>query len=436
MSLTDSAARNAKPRQKSYKLSDGHGLYLQVEPSGSKLWRLKYRFSDKEKRLSFGVYPSVTLAQARERQVEARRLLGTGVDPGEFKKQTRRAAVVASANTFEAVAREWFLKFSAVWAKSHSSKVLLRLENELFPWLGSRPISSIEAVELLESVRRTEARGALETAHRCLGYCGQIFRYAIATGRAQRNPVPDLRGALPPVNPTHFASITDPSGVGGLLRAIDCYHGALVTRCALRLAPLTFVRPGELRKAEWAHFDLIGAEWHIPGERMKMGRDLIVPLSRQAMDVLRELHPLTGHGQYLFPSVQRSTRPMSENTVNAGLRRLGFTGDEMTGHGFRAMARTILDEVLGYRVEWIEHQLAHEVRDHNGRAYNRTAFLQGRKDMMQGWADYLDGLRSPKDVVAVIPKTNQSQVPQPITPSGPSAKILSFANTALKGGAE
>jgi integrase len=432
MTLTDAAARNAKPREKPYKLSDGHGLYLQVEPSGSKLWRLKYRFNEKEKRLSFGAYPAVTLAQAREHQLEARRLLGTGIDPGEYKKQTRRAAVVAGANTFEAVGREWFLKFSSVWAESHSSKVLLRLENDVFPWLGSRPIALIEADELLETIRRTEARGAHETAHRCLGYCGQIFRYAIATGRAKRNPAADLREALPPVKSTHFASITDPKGVGGLLRAIDGYHGALMTRCALRLAPLTFVRPGELRKAEWAHFDLVTAEWRIPGERMKMGRDLIVPLSRQALDVLRDLHPLTGHGQYLFPSTQRNIRPMSENTVNAALRRLGFTGDEMTGHGFRAMARTILDEVLGYRVEWIEHQLAHEVRDHNGRAYNRTAFLQQRKEMMQGWADYLDGLRSPSDVVAVIPKTLPSRVSQPIAPAGPSAKFLSFANTALK----
>jgi len=412
MSLTDTTARNAKPREKPYKLSDGHGLYLQVEPSGSKLWRLKYRFHEKEKRLAFGVYPEVTLSQAREHQKEARRLLNTGIDPAEYKKQAKRAAVIASANTFEAVGREWFLKFSSVWAESHSSKVLLRLENDVFPWLGSRPIASIEADALLETIRRTEARGALETAHRCLGYCGQIFRYAIATGRAKRNPAADLRGALPPVKSTHFASITDPDGVGGLLRAIDGYHGDLKTRCALRLAPLTFVRPGELRKAEWAHFDFVAAEWRIPGERMKMGRDLVVPLSRQALDVLRDLYPLTGHGQYLFPSTQRNTRPMSENTVNAALRRLGFTGDEMTGHGFRAMARTILDEVLGYRVEWIEHQLAHEVRDHNGRAYNRTAFLEQRKEMMQGWADYLDGLRSAKDVVAIIPKASPFSVSQ------------------------
>ena len=433
MSLTDAAARNAKPREKSYKLSDSNGLYLQVEPNGSKLWRLKYRFNEKEKRLAFGVYPEVTLAQAREHQLEARRLLSSGVDPGEYKKQTKRAAIIAGANTFEAVAREWFLKFSSIWATSHSSKVLLRLENDIFPWLGSRPIASIEADELLAAIRRTEARGALETAHRCLGYCGQIFRYAIATGRAKRNPAADLRGALPPVKSTHLASITNPDGVGGLLRAIDGYQGSLVTRCALKLAPLTFVRPGELRKAEWADFDLIVAEWRIPGDRMKMGRDLIVPLSRQAMDVVHELQPLTGHGLYLFPGVQRAARPMSENTVNAALRRLGFTGDEMTGHGFRAMARTILDEVLGYRVEWIEHQLAHEVRDHNGRAYNRTAFLQGRKEMMQGWADYLDGLRCPRDVVAIVPKAVRSSVEQSVGPAAQlSARILPFSNSGLK----
>jgi integrase len=433
MSLTDAAARNAKPREKSYKLSDSNGLYLQVEPNGSKLWRLKYRFNEKEKRLAFGVYPEVTLAQAREHQLEARRLLSSGVDPGEYKKQTKRAAIIAGANTFEAVGREWFLKFSSIWATSHSSKVLLRLENDVLPWLGSRPIASIEADELLAAIRRTEARGALETAHRCLGYCGQIFRYAIATGRAKRNPAADLRGALPPVKTIHLASITNPDGVGGLLRAIDGYQGSLVTRCALKLAPLTFVRPGELRKAEWAHFDLIAAEWRIPGDRMKMGRDLIVPLSRQAMDVLRELQPLTGHRLYLFPGVQLAARPMSENTVNAALRRLGFTGDEMTGHGFRAMARTILDEVLGYRVEWIEHQLAHEVRDHNGRAYNRTAFLQGRKEMMQGWADYLDGLRCPSDVVAIVPKAVRSSVEQSVGPAAQlSVRMLPFSNSGLK----
>jgi integrase len=399
MSLTDIAVRNAKPREKPFKLSDEKGLYLQVEPSGSKLWRLKYRYVDKERKLALGTYPEVTLAQARERQLDARRLLANGIDPGEHRKQAKRAAKVAAANTFEAIAREWFLKFSSGWAKSHSSKVLLRLENNLFPWLGSRPIAALEADELLETIRRVEARGALDTAHRCLGYCGQVFRYAIATSRAKRNPAADLRGALPPTHAKHFASITDPEGVGELLRAIEGYRGNLLTRLALRLAPLTFVRPGELRSAEWAHFHMNDAEWRIPAERMKMKEDLIVPLSRPAIAVIEELQPLTGNGRFLFPSEYGRSRPMSENTINAALRRLGYSNDEMTGHGFRAMARTMLDEVLEYRVEWIEHQLAHEVKDPNGRAYNRTAFLAGRKEMMQGWADYLDGLRLGKPQV-------------------------------------
>jgi hypothetical protein len=251
--LTDMAARNAKPREKPYKLSDSKGLYLQVQPNGSKLWRLKYRFNGKERRLAFGAYPEVTLSRARERQIEARRVLDRGIDPGEFKKQAKRAAVVADANTFKAVAREWFLKHSSGWAKSHTDKVLLRLENDLFPWLGSRPVAAIDASELLETIRRIESRGALDAAHRCLRYSSQVFRYAIATARAKRNPASDLRGALPPAKGGHFASITDPDKVGALLRAIDGYEGALVTRCALRLAPLTFVRPGELRTAEWAH---------------------------------------------------------------------------------------------------------------------------------------------------------------------------------------
>jgi integrase len=397
MPLTDLLVRAAKPREKLYKLSDSKGLYLQVEPNGSKLWRLKYRFNGKERRLAFGVYPEVTLSRARERQLEARRVLDEGIDPGELKKQAKRAAIVASANTFEAVAREWFLKHANGWAASHSSRVLLRLENDLFPWLGSRPVAAIDAGELLETVRRIEGRGALDSAHRCLGYSSQIFRYAIATARAKHNPAADLRGALPPAKGGHFASITDPEKIGPLLRAIDGYEGAFVTRCALRLAPLTFVRPGELRTAEWAHFDLDAREWRIPAERMKMQEGLIVPLSRQAMEVVEELRPATGRGRYLFPSLQSPARPMSENTVNAALRRLGYGSDEITGHGFRAMARTILDEVLEFRVEWIEHQLAHEVKDPNGRAYNRTAFLAGRKKMMQAWADYLDGLRAQKN---------------------------------------
>jgi integrase len=280
MSLSDLTIRNAKAREKAYKLGDGRGLYLLVEPNGSKLWRLKYRFAQKDRKLSLGAYPEVTLALARERQLEARRLIDRDVDPLEHKKQEKRSARLANANSFEAVGREWYLKFSATWAASHSSKVLLRLENNLFPWLGCRPISGLEADEILEALRRIEARGALETAHRCLAYCGQIFRYAIATGRARRNPAADLRGSLPPARGKHLASITNPEGIAELLRAIDGYHGSERTRCALRLAPLTFVRPGELRHAEWSEVDFPTSEWRIPGDKMKMQQHHLIPLSR------------------------------------------------------------------------------------------------------------------------------------------------------------
>jgi integrase len=397
MSLTDTAVRNAKPREKPYKLSDAGGLYLRVETNGSKFWCLKYRFVAKEKKLSLGAYPEVTLARARERQLEARRLLDDKIDPSERKKQDKRAAEVAAANTFEAVAREWFCKFQPTWAESHSSKVLLRLNNDLIPWLGARPISAIEADELLGVIRRVETRGALDSAHRCLGTSSQIFRYAIATSRAKRNPAADLRGSLPPAQDNHFPSITEPDEVGELLRAIDGYKGNFATCCALRLAPLVFLRPINLRKAEWQHVSLSLAEMRIPGVLLKMREDLVVPLARQAVAILQELQPLTGQGRFLFPCEGKPARPMSENAINGALRRLGYsTDEEMTGHGFRAMARTILDEVLGYRVEWIEMQLAHTVKDPNGRAYNRTAFLGARKEMMQGWADYLDRLREGK----------------------------------------
>lgn len=397
MSLTDTGVRSAKPRQKRYKVSDGRGLYLLIEANGSKLWRFKYRFAGKEKKLALGAYPEVTLAMARDRHIDARRMLANGIDPAEYRKQSRRSAKVAAANTFEAIAREWIAKFTPIWAPTHTDKIVLRLENEVFPWVGRRPISAIEADELLEVIRRVEARGALETARRCLSYCSQVFRYAIATaGRARRNPAADLRGALPYAKVTHFASITEPKGVGELMRAIDGYEGNFITRCALRLAPLVFVRPAVLREAQWEHFDLEAAEWRVPRELMKMDEDLIVPLSRQALAILNVLKPRTGHGRYLFPSERSIRRAMSNNTINAALRRLGYSTDEMTGHGFRAMARTILDEVLNVRVDWIEHQLAHRVRDTNGRAYNRTAFLEGRRQMMQRWADYLDELRTTK----------------------------------------
>ena len=402
MSLTDTKVKNAKVTDRRYKMYDAKGLYLEVRPSGAKTWRMRYQFAGRDKKLTFGDYPAVSLAMARDLQIDAHRMLATAVDPGELKRQAKRSAKVAAAISFEDVAREWFSKFSARWAESHSSKVLLRLENDLFPWLGFRPISAIEADELLTVLRRVEARGALDSAHRCLGYCSQIFRYAIATARARRNPAADLKGALPPARGGHFASIINPDEIGQLLRAIECYAGNLRTRCALRLAPLTFVRPGELRHAQWAHINLDTAEWRIPAQIMKMKEDLIVPLSRQALDVLKDLRPATGHHTYLFHCDRSTKRPMSENTINAALRRLGYSNDEMTGHGFRAMARTLLDEELGYRVEWIEHQLAHAVKDPNGRAYNRTAFMAGRREMMQGWADYLDKLRETKPKVVAL----------------------------------
>jgi integrase len=352
--LTNRTARDARPREKSYKVFDAKGLYLQIEPNGSKYWRLKYRFAGKHKTLALGLHPEVSLTRARAKRLAARRLLDEGVDPREHKRQTRMAAINVHANTFRVVANEWFAKFSPRWTESHGHVIRLRLENDIFPRLGSRPIASIEAPEILDAIRRVETRGALASAHRCLSCCGRTFRYAVATGRAKRNPATDLLGALPPPKTAHFASITDPQEVGALLRAIDGYRGALVTRCALKLAPLVFVRPGELRQAEWAHIDLCAAEWRIPAAQTKMRRELIVPLSQQVMAILRELQSRTGHRRYLFPSVRRPTKAMSSGTINAALRRLGYSCEQMTGHGFRAMARTILDEVLSVRVEWIE----------------------------------------------------------------------------------
>lgn len=387
--------RTAKPRSASYRISDGGGLYMLVDPDGSKRWRFQYtRPGGGRNTLGLGDYPTVTTAAARAGCADARRLLSEGVDPGEHRKVAKSMKAELAANSFEAVAREWFAKYSATWVPGHADKIIRRLERDIFPWLGAKPAAEIKAPELLAVLRRIEERGALETAHRALQNCGQIFRYAIATGRAERDTAADLRGALPPVKQKHLAAITDPKGIGPLLRAVDAYTGTLVTKCALRLAPLVFVRPGELRQAEWAEIDLDGATWEIPAERMKMKQPHIVPLSSQAVGILRELHALTGEGRYVFPSARSSSRPMSNNAILAALRRMGYDKSEMSGHGFRAMARTILDEVLGFRPDWIEHQLAHAVKDPNGRAYNRTAHLKQRREMMQAWADYLDGLKA------------------------------------------
>ncbi|MDE2758645.1 MAG: integrase arm-type DNA-binding domain-containing protein [Acidobacteriota bacterium] len=394
MPLTDVAVRRAQPNKKSRKIFDGRGLYLEVSPRGGKWWRVKYRFEGKDKRISLGVYPHVSLKEARRRCEDARRLLVGGVDPSAHRQALKAAKAQRDSNTFEAVAREWFTKQAPIWAPSHSSLIMSRLQRNIFPWLGAKPIAGINASQLLEVVRRIEQRGVLETAHRVLQNCGQVFRYAVATGRAERDLSADLRGALSPVKKKHFASLTDPKNVGPLLRVLDGYQGSLIVRCALRLAPLVFVRPGELRRAEWSDIDLEAAEWRLT--ITKTNTPHLVPLSRQAVEVLRELYPLTGHGRFVFPSgrTPRGERPMSENAVLAALRRLGIGKDEMTGHGFRAMARTLLDEVLGFRPDYIEHQLAHVVRDPLGRAYNRTAHLPQRREMMQEWADYLDRLRA------------------------------------------
>jgi len=395
--LTDIKVRQAKPGSKAQKLSDSQGLFLQISPSGGKWWRLAYRFMGKQKLLSLGTYPAVSLAEARQRRDEAKKLLANGVDPAENRKAAKLSRQERAANSFEAVAREWFAKFSTTWSKSHGDRIIRRLENDIFPWLGDKPIADITPPTLLAVVRRIEDRGAVETSHRAMQNCGQVFRYAVATGRAERDPSQDLKGALPPVTKNHFKSITDPVQIGALLRNIDTYRGGLVARCAIRLAPLVFVRPGELRHAEWEHIDLETAEWRYTVS--KTNTEHIVPLSRQAVSILQELQPLTGHKRYVFPANRGQGRPMSENTINAALRSLGYDKETLTGHGFRAMARTLLDEILGFRPDIIEHQLAHAVRDPLGRAYNRTTHLPERRKMMQDWADYLDKLKVGAEVI-------------------------------------
>jgi integrase len=398
MPLTDLKARNAKPTSKLYRLADEKGMYLEVTPTKAKYWRLKYRLGGKEKRLALGVYPEVTLAAARAKRDDARRQLASGVDPAVHRRLTKHLAATAAADSFEAVAREWHAKQAPAWVPSHGDRILRRLERDIFPYLGSRPTGQIDAPELLPVLRRIESRGAVETAHRALHNCSQVFRYAIVTGRAKRDPAQDLRGALAPVVERHHASIKEPKAIGQLMRAITGYQGTPVARAALRLAPLVFVRPGELRKTEWTELDveaLLGnstdAEWRIPAARMKMREQHIVPLSAQSAALFRELHAITGAGRYVFPGARSNKRPMSENTVNAALRRLGYGKDDMTGHGFRSMASTLLNE-QGWNRDAIERQLAHAERDNVRGAYNFAEYLPERRRMMQAWADYLDQL--------------------------------------------
>jgi integrase len=403
MAITDTKIKAAKACPKPYKISDEKGMFLLVKADGGKWWRFKYRIDGKEKLISFGGYPEVSIKEARIRRDEARSLVANGIDPSLNRQIQKATRLERGQNSFEVVAREWYAKTSPKWASTHASKILARLQNDIFPWLGARPIAEIKAPELLAVLRRIESRGAVETAHRARENCGQIFRYAIATGRAERDIAADLRGALQAVNPKHHASITDPKVIGALLRDIAGYSGALATKCALGLAPLVFLRPGELRRAEWAEIDLEGREWRIPGSKMKSGAPHIVPLSRQAVALLKEVQPLTGKGRFVFPSVRTSDRPMSENTVNAALRRLGYTKDEMTGHGFRSMASTLLNE-NGWHRDAIERQLAHGERDEVRAAYNYAEHLPERQKMMQWWANHLESLAAGGKVLPLVRK--------------------------------
>lgn len=391
--LTDLAIRKLKAPAKPTKIYFEKGLLLLHTPNGSKLWRFKYRFDGKEKLLALGAYPDVALKEAVERRDAARKLLSSGIDPNEHRKNDKTIKARNAANTFEAVAREWFGRLAPTWAESHSRRVMQLFERDIFPWLGSRPIADLatQPDEILRVLRRIEERGAVETAHRARSICGEVFLYAIPD-RAHRNPCDDLRKKIQPSKKSNFAAVTEPEKIGELLRIMDGYNGGLVVRSALLLMPLVFVRPGELRQAEWKDIDLDTAEWRYLVTKTKTHH--IVPLCHQAVEILQELHPLTGSGRYVFPSARSADRPMSNNAVLAAMRSMGIEQHEMCAHGFRATARTLLDEVLHYRLDIIEHQLAHNVRDPLGRAYNRTTHLPERKRMMQEWADYLNNLKS------------------------------------------
>lgn len=403
MKLTDLAVKKAKGKDKPYKLTDGDGLFLYVTTEGSRLWRLKYRFDGKEKLLSFGAYPDLSLNEARVKRQAARNLLANGFDPSVVRQGEKAARGELLANSFEIIAREWHKtqKADGAWTTDHATTIMNRMEKDMFPWIGSKPITEVTAKDIRVILDRVKGRGVIETARRCRTIASQVFTYAIGTDRATYDVAASLRKHLPPTSKTrkHMASVTDPKELAPLLRAIDGYQGGFVAKCALQLLPLLFVRPGELRHMEWAEINFETAEWNIPAVKMKMKVAHLVPLSDRAIEILSEINPLTGNSKYVFPSTRSFDRCMSDNTINASFRRMGFDGDTITGHGFRATARTILDEILGFRVDFIEHQLAHAVKDPNGRAYNRTAHLAERRKMMQVWADYLEGLKQVAKVI-------------------------------------
>jgi len=395
----------AKPGSKPQHLFDGGGLFLLVTPSGGKWWRFKYSFVGKSKTISFGTYPEISLLQARERREAARKLLAVGVDPSMNRKAVKSAKEELLANSFEIIAREWHEKQKSenAWTEEHSVTIMNRMEKDMFPWIGSKPITEVTAKDIRTILDRVKGRGVVETARRCRTIAGQVFTYAISTDRANYDVAASLKKHLPPTSKTrkHMAAVTDPKELAPLLRAIDGYQGGFVAKCALQLLPILFVRPGNLRQMEWKEIDFEAEQWNISAEKMKMNQPHIVPLSRQAVTILKELQPLTCHSKYVFPSTRVNTRCMSDNTINAAFRRMGFDGETITGHGFRATARTILDEVLQFRVDYIEHQLAHAVKDPNGRAYNRTAHLEERRKMMQTWSDYLEGLKAGAKVIPI-----------------------------------
>ncbi|MDI3384019.1 tyrosine-type recombinase/integrase [Xenophilus aerolatus] len=396
MALTDTFVKQVKHQGSAIgeRYADGGGMYLRVKAAG-KYWRLDYRVHGKPQTLGLGVYPEVSLAKARKRRDRAREQLADGINPGAAKRAEKLALASAAANTFEVVGRDWLRTTSNKRADVTQAKVTSWLERDVFPAIGRIPVADLTAKDVLERVaRKMETRGVHESVHRVVQICSQVLRFGVATGRVDRDVTADLRGALVPVETSHYSAITDPKKVGQLMRSIAGYSGHPTTAAALKLSPLVFLRPGELRAAEWTEFNLDAAEWRLPAAKMKMGVEHLVPLSRQAVEILQHIWPVTGHGRYVFPSIRTGERCMSENTINAALRAMGYGADVMTAHGFRAMARTVLDEVLEQRVDLIEHQLAHAVKDANGRAYNRTAHLPARRQMMQRWADYLDEVKN------------------------------------------
>jgi integrase len=396
MRLTDVKIKAVKPKATMFRLADGGGLYLEVTPHGSKLWRYRYRFNGKQKTFSIGAYPDFTLAEAREKHQEARKKVLNGVDPMELKRFQK----MERGNTFGAISTEWWTNQKERWTPGHADKIWRRLEMDILPWLKDKAINEITTAELLSALRRVESRGALDTCRRISQYLSSIFIYAIACGHLENNPASDLSKVLK-VAPRHnMPAVTEPSKIAELLRAIEGFQGTYVVKSALLFLPLVFVRPGELRKAEWSEFDLEGGAWTIPAQRMKMKNPHVIPLSRQAIEILKDLQPLTGDGKYVFPSVRTSSRPMSANTLNVALRRLGYSKDEMVSHGFRTTTSTRLHE-MGWKSEVIEAQLSHADRNKVRGVYNRAEYLEDRKKMMQAWSDYLDSLRNEGKVIPI-----------------------------------